>query len=179
MAWFEWFTTFSQEVEVIWNRRWSIATWLFVLSRYSSLAAVIPTLLSLASYKVWIFSVCHYSAITDNIFWIRGKLKCVPLALRGSLRISSCLTSHIIGYIVTILENFMLASMLSYHVSRWVLLTRMFSIFRHSRICALLSKRMAIGAGIFAQHGSTIGQPREFSVRLPSYRPARIHDYTR
>ncbi|KAI0769545.1 hypothetical protein BC629DRAFT_790597 [Irpex lacteus] len=51
MAWFEWLINLPDELEVIWRRRRSIATWIYACARYSSMAAVIPLFISFASHN--------------------------------------------------------------------------------------------------------------------------------
>ncbi len=61
MAWFEWLINLPDELEVIWRRRRSIATWIYACARYSSMAAVIPLFISFASHNVGV--VPFYAAL--------------------------------------------------------------------------------------------------------------------
>ncbi|KAI0769533.1 hypothetical protein BC629DRAFT_1442216 [Irpex lacteus] len=48
---FESCITFSQEIHVIWNRKWTMMTWIFALARYSTVLSCVLTFVPVSSLK--------------------------------------------------------------------------------------------------------------------------------
>lgn len=70
LAFFEHFITFKYEVDMLWRRKWSVATWIFVLNRYLLVGDVVS---SLVPYSA---QVSHSNSIQSAV---ADFCRCKPL----------------------------------------------------------------------------------------------------
>ena len=61
---YEYFITVNDEIDILWRRKWTFATWLFILNRYLLLATVIIQASPIGpSVRYWLFVVYHGCAV--------------------------------------------------------------------------------------------------------------------
>ncbi|KAI0804508.1 hypothetical protein BC629DRAFT_1590775 [Irpex lacteus] len=98
---FESIITFSQEVEVVWCRKWTATTWLYAFTRYTSLLfsiwIFIPT-----TQKKYVFDGCQSDQYIIDAFEL---IQYVCFASFSALRVYALLNGKIIIAVVVFLLN--------------------------------------------------------------------------
>ncbi|KAI0769529.1 hypothetical protein BC629DRAFT_789283 [Irpex lacteus] len=87
---YESLTTLSREVDVIWSRKWTMMTWLYALTRYSTVADEINLLM-----PVWNFTrhnSCKASVYIDSILHL---IRYLSFACFSALRVYALLNENI------------------------------------------------------------------------------------
>lgn len=67
LTFYEMIATLSEEVDVVWRRKWTTMTWLYALMRYSTVALSILSFPPAEDIKVWhLMNICHAINILAN-----------------------------------------------------------------------------------------------------------------
>ncbi|KAI0083648.1 hypothetical protein BDY19DRAFT_976757 [Irpex rosettiformis] len=66
---YEWLTTFDQEVNHIWARKWTLSTFIFLCSRYATLLMIIIQLLP-ALTRIVLFTGIRTAALCNRNIWM-------------------------------------------------------------------------------------------------------------